>query len=252
MDQPTPAPSAATTTAAQPAEKEGVVDSVQLEVLKKHLEGAKKGGTLEDLVGAWEIHDHPNPLESFEVVAPTKELDGDAGELCTCDLKRHGTDKFTHAVAEMFSSPVTAIAVVRAPSAKWSGCTTYKCCMTNDPARYYLVLHENGIIKIVTPEDVGTCTMISLASADSKPGCCSRFCHPLFDIICCCWTDLYKNIAHREKYGCFCFAYLIEDEKGNISFKRYNRWAEDVDYMYTAEKVSSPQEKVSHTEDEQL
>jgi len=157
-------------------DKAQAVDSAQFDLLLTHPEKAKKGGTLEDLVGAWEFLDHPNPLVAFDVVAPNKELDGDVADLCTCDLKKHTTDKFTHAVAEAFSSPVTAIAVVRAPSAEWSGCTTYKCCMTDDPARYYLVLHENGIIKIVTPEDVGTCTMISLASADSKPGCCSVFC----------------------------------------------------------------------------
>jgi hypothetical protein len=214
------------------------VDEEQYKVLLGHLEKAKKGGTIDDLIGAWKFLDHPNPLVSFDVMAPTKELDGDVADLCTCDLKKHSKDKFTHAVAEAFSSPVAAIAVVRAPSAVWSGCTTYKCCMTDDPARYYLVLHENGIIKIVTPEDVGMCTMISLASADSKPGCCSRFCHPLFDILCCCWTDLYKNLKHRETYGCFCFAYLKEAADGTISFERYNRWGDDVDYLYTAEKVS--------------
>jgi len=106
----------------------------------------------------------------------------------------------------------------------------------SDPTRYYLVLHENGIIKIVTPEDLPLCTKLSLASADSKPGCC---CHPIFDYLCCKWTDLARNLTHRDNYGCFCFAFLKEDENGQITFERYNRWNEDVDYLYTARKMSS-------------
>jgi hypothetical protein len=38
--------------------------------------------------------------------------------------------------------------------------------------------------------------------------------------------DALKNHAHVKKYGCFCFAIYDGD------FRRYNRWAEDVPFMY--------------------
>ena len=81
-------------------------------------EKATKGDCLADLVGNWEFDDHPNPLTSFDVVATTKELDCEVKSLCSCDIGKH-----QYAVAKAFDSPVADIAVVRAPSAVWRGCT---------------------------------------------------------------------------------------------------------------------------------